>query len=172
MSEDEFVATFAGLFQGPDWVVRRAYTQRPFSDTQDLRRAFQEALFAATVEEQEQLINSYPDLGAHVGGASLEDQSTLGLHRLAEKEHEELASLTEAYRDRFGFPLGDGRARPDLVRPGARQRLGAAEQLADPGARHRVDRDRQDRDTPVRRAGGRTPTRSTRARTRHLEHDD
>src|SRR5690348_844814 len=105
MSEDEFVATFAGLFQGPDWVVRRAYAQRPFSDTQDLRRAFQEALFAATVEEQEQLINSYPDLGAHVGGASLEDQSTLGLHRLAEKEHEELASLTAAYRDRFGFPL-------------------------------------------------------------------
>jgi OHCU decarboxylase len=105
MSEDEFVGTFAGLFQGPDWVVRRAYTQRPFSDTQDLRRAFQEALFAATVEEQEQLINSYPDLGAHVGGASLDDQSTLGLHRLAEKEHEELASLTQAYRDRFGFPL-------------------------------------------------------------------
>jgi OHCU decarboxylase len=105
MTEDEFVDTFAGLFQGPDWVVRRAYAQRPFSDTQDLRRAFQEALFAATVEEQEQLINSYPDLGAHVGGASLEDQSTLGLHRLAEKEHEELASLTAAYRDRFGFPL-------------------------------------------------------------------
>ena len=69
MSEDEFVATFAGLFQGPDWVVRRAYAQRPFSDTQDLRRAFQEALFAATVEEQEQLINSYPDLGAARGWA-------------------------------------------------------------------------------------------------------
>ena len=153
MSEDEFVATFAGLFQGPDWVVRRAYTQRPFSDTQDLRRAFQEALFAATVEEQEQLINSYPDLGAHVGGASLDDQSTLGLHRLAEKEHEELASLTQAYRDRFGFPLVTAvrdRTSFDQV---LERRLGAAEQLADPGARHRVDRDRQDRDAPVRRDG-------------------
>src|SRR4051794_39531595 len=105
MSREEFVQAFGRLFQGPQWVVRRAYTQRPFSDTQDLRRAFQEALFAATVEEQEQLINSYPDLGAHVGGASLDDQSTLGLHRLAEKEHEELASLTAAYRDRFGSPL-------------------------------------------------------------------
>ena len=56
--------TFAGLFQGPDWVVERAYAQRPFSDTLDLRRAFQEALFAATPEEQDQLISSYPDLGA------------------------------------------------------------------------------------------------------------
>ena len=154
MSEDEFVATFAGLFQGPDWVVRRAYAQRPFSDTQDLRRAFQEALFAATVEEQEQLINSYPDLGAHVGGASLDDQSTLGLHRLAEKEHEELASLTAGLPRPLRLPARDGRARPHLVRPGAERRLGAAEQLADPGARHRVDRDRQDRDAPVRRAGG------------------
>ena len=47
MSREEFVQTFAGLFQGPAWVVERAYEQRPFSDTHDLRRAFQEALFAA-----------------------------------------------------------------------------------------------------------------------------
>jgi OHCU decarboxylase len=92
-------------------VVERAYDQRPFSDTHDLRRAFQEALFAASTEEQEQLINSYPDLGARSvvtgeeGAASLADQSALGLNRLAEKEHQELASLTAAYRDRFGFPL-------------------------------------------------------------------
>lgn len=111
MSSEEFVRTFAGLFQGPDWVVERAYAQRPFTDTHDLRRAFQEALFAATVEEQEQLINSYPDLGAtsvaagDEGEGSLADQGSLGLHRLAEKEHEELASLTQAYRDQFGFPL-------------------------------------------------------------------
>jgi uric acid transporter len=57
MSSEEFVRTFSGLFQGPDWVVERAYAQRPFTDTQDLRRSFQEALFAATREEQEQLIN-------------------------------------------------------------------------------------------------------------------
>lgn len=63
MSSDEFVRTFSGLFQGPDWMVERAYGRRPFSDTQDLRRSFQEALFAASPEEQEQLISSYPDLG-------------------------------------------------------------------------------------------------------------
>src|SRR6478735_8913463 len=111
MSSEEFVRTFSGLFQGPDWVVERAYAQRPFSDTHALRRAFQEALFAATVEEQEQLINSYPTLGSQSvamgeeGEASLTDQSALGLNRLAEKEHEELASLTQAYREQFGFPL-------------------------------------------------------------------
>ncbi|HEY5248500.1 MAG TPA: solute carrier family 23 protein, partial [Dermatophilaceae bacterium] len=52
MTEDEFGATFGRLFQGPDWVVRKAYAQRPFSDTQDLRVAFQEALFGATEPQQ------------------------------------------------------------------------------------------------------------------------
>jgi OHCU decarboxylase len=111
MSSEEFVRTFSGLFQGPDWVVERAYAQRPFSDTQDLRRSFQEALFAASPEEQDQLIASYPDLGAvsvamgEEGEDSKSDQSVLGLTRLAEQEHQELASLTKAYRDRFGFTL-------------------------------------------------------------------
>jgi OHCU decarboxylase len=111
MSSEEFVRTFRGLFQGPDWVVERAYAQRPFADTHDLRRAFQEALFGAGTAEQEQLISSYPDLGAgsvsagEEGLASLADQSSLGLNRLAEKEHDELAALTQAYRERFGFPL-------------------------------------------------------------------
>jgi uric acid transporter len=111
MSSQEFVRTFSGLFQGPDWVVERAYARRPFTDTQDLRRSFQEALFAASPDEQAQLINSYPDLGAvsvatgEEGEDSQSDQSVLGLTRLAEQEHQELASLTQAYRDRFGFTL-------------------------------------------------------------------
>ena len=111
MSSEEFVATFSGLFQGPDRLVERAYAQRPFSDTHDLRRAFQEALFGADADEQDQLIAAYPDLGAgsvatgEEGAASLADQSVLGLNRLAEKEHDELAALTQAYRERFGFPL-------------------------------------------------------------------
>jgi len=39
------------------------------------------------------------------GEASQSDQSVLGLTRLAEAEHEELAALTKAYRERFGFTL-------------------------------------------------------------------
>jgi len=111
MSREEFVQTFSRLFQGPQWVVERAYDQRPFSDTQDLRGAFQEALFSATTEEQEQLIGSYPNLGAQTvatgdeGDESLADQSALGLNRLADKEHEELGTLAREYRNKFGFPL-------------------------------------------------------------------
>ena len=73
--------------------------------------SFQEALFSATTEEQRQLIDSYPDLGAESvaegmeGHGSLVDQASLGLTRLDEKAQGELADLTSRYRDRFGFPL-------------------------------------------------------------------
>jgi OHCU decarboxylase len=111
MSRKQFVGTFSGLFQGPHWVVERAYDARPFSDTHALRRAFQEALFSAPREEQRQLIEAYPELGSRLvadgllGEESLKDQSARGLTRLGDTEHEELAELTEAYRERFGFPL-------------------------------------------------------------------
>jgi OHCU decarboxylase len=111
MPREQFVETFHSLFQGPSWVVERAYDQRPFSDTNDLRQAFQEALFAASTDEQRRLIDSYPELGAESvaggdeGEQSLKDQSALGLTRLDEKSHDELSDLTSRYRDRFGFPL-------------------------------------------------------------------
>src|SRR3954447_9164897 len=44
MSREAFVQTFGRLFQGPEWVAERAYDQRPFADTHDLRMAFQESL--------------------------------------------------------------------------------------------------------------------------------
>jgi OHCU decarboxylase len=111
MSRDEFVTTFGRLFQGNSQIVGRAYDRRPFSDTASLRAAFQEALFSAPVEEQRALMASYPDLGADgvadgdEGEESARDQASAGLTRLADEEHEELAQLTAAYRERFGFPL-------------------------------------------------------------------
>lgn len=111
MTREQFVDTFGGLFQGPHWVVERAYDQRPFADTRDLRMALQESLFAATDEEQLTLIGAYPDLGSasvvhgEEGPASLADQSTLGLTRLDQRDHDELSELTGLYRERFGFPM-------------------------------------------------------------------
>jgi uric acid transporter len=118
MSEDEFSATFGRLFQGPDWVVRRAYALRPFSDTQDLRVAFQEAIFGATEDQKQALMDSYPELARIVGededddGAhgtssehSLADQGAAGLNQLGEEDQSAFGQLTAAYHDRFGFPL-------------------------------------------------------------------
>ncbi|ONI73839.1 OHCU decarboxylase [Kribbella sp. ALI-6-A] len=136
MSREEFVETFAGLFQGPRWMVERAWDMRPFADTHALRRSFQEALFSGSHEEQRELIESYPQLGSQLvadglsGEASLRDQAARGLTFLAEPERDELATITEQYRERFGFPLvisvrdADSFAR--IVEQG-RERLGNCE---------------------------------------------
>ncbi len=111
MSREEFARTFASIYQGPSWVVERAWERRPFADTPDLRRAFQQALFSSTRDEERELIASYPDLGSAAvssgesGTRSMGDQSSLGLTILRDQEHEELGELTSAYRERFGFPL-------------------------------------------------------------------
>jgi OHCU decarboxylase len=111
MSREEFARTFGSIYQGPGWVVERAWERRPFSDTPDLRRAFQQALFSSTDEQERELIASYPDLGSAAvssgesGTRSMGDQSSLGLTILRDEEHEELGEITSAYRDRFGFPL-------------------------------------------------------------------
>jgi len=136
MSRDEFVETFAGLFQGPRWAVERAWDMRPFADTHALRRSFQEALFSGSHEEQRQLIEAYPQLGSQFvadglsGEASLRDQSDKGLTFLADSDRDELATITEAYRERFGFPLvisvRDADSFDRIVEQG-RERLGNCE---------------------------------------------
>ncbi|WP_028926575.1 2-oxo-4-hydroxy-4-carboxy-5-ureidoimidazoline decarboxylase [Pseudonocardia acaciae] len=111
MSKDEFVAAFGQLFQGPTWAVENAYARRPFSDTQALRRAFQDALFGATADQQRDLMRHYPALGSEAvadgrtGEMSARDQSTVGLTRLADEDHDAFEALTAEYERKFGYPL-------------------------------------------------------------------
>jgi uric acid transporter len=111
MPREQFVRTFAPLFQGPSWVVEQAYDSRPFEDVYDLRHAFHRALFEAPPERQLELIRAYPDLaGASTGDGtlgpeSIRDQSSAGLDRLTPEEAEAFRRLTGSYREKFGFPL-------------------------------------------------------------------
>ncbi len=108
MTEADFLQSFGGLFQGPSWMAQRAFAQRPFKDTADLRAAFQESLFAATADEQSELIRSYPRLGQTIDTSnmeSMEDQGTRGLTHLAQEDQRKLDELTNAYEKQFGFPM-------------------------------------------------------------------
>jgi len=111
MTREEFVTTFGRLVQGPQWVAERAYDQRPFADTHDLRISFQEALFSSDRTEQHDLFTFYPDLGSDAvegdtrGEESARDQGAVGLTLLNDEDHEQFAQLTQAYRERFGIPL-------------------------------------------------------------------
>ncbi len=106
MSLDEFSRTFSRLSQGVPWAIERAYERRPFTDTEDLRAAFHEAMFGATPDEQIELLRSYPDLGTALPSQveSHRDQSTLGLDRMHDEDFAEFSRLNGRYRDKFGFP--------------------------------------------------------------------
>jgi uric acid transporter len=107
MSRQEFATTFEGLFQGSAWAVDGAYGQRPFADTLALRAAMQDALFSGDREQQQQLLLSFPELGADQleRAESVRDQSVLGLDRLNDDDYDEFAELNQVYREKFGFPL-------------------------------------------------------------------
>ncbi len=110
MSREDFVSTFGRLFQGPSWAAERAYDQRPFADTHELRVAFQEALFSGSHTEQQDLMSFYPDLGSDLDTDgehedSVRDQSTIGLTRLNDEDHAAFGSLAAAYREQFDIPL-------------------------------------------------------------------
>ncbi len=134
MSEEEFVETFTQLFQGPEWPLRKAYGQRPFADTPDLRAAFQEALLGGTSEEQRVLMAAYPNLGVdqELSEASAVDQSWVGLDYLSEEEEEEFRELSSAYQDKFGIPfivcLRDLEKREQVLRLGWRRMENSAGQ--------------------------------------------
>ncbi|MHA7663275.1 2-oxo-4-hydroxy-4-carboxy-5-ureidoimidazoline decarboxylase [Mycolicibacterium sp. HS_4_1] len=106
MTEDEFVKTFSGLYQGLAWPVERAFAQRPFADTLALRAAVQTALLAASSAEQMELMQAYPALAeTQEQNVSKVDLAYLGLDGLTAEEAEEFSELSAAYEAKFGFPL-------------------------------------------------------------------
>ncbi len=107
LPEDEFVARFGPLFQGPPWIAEKVARMRPFDSSYAMRHAFHSVLFDAPVERQRELIDTYPDIAAKValGQGSRRDQASAGLDRLTPQEYERFDALNEAYRAKFGFPF-------------------------------------------------------------------
>jgi OHCU decarboxylase len=111
MPREEFVRTFSPLFQGAEWLAGQAWAGRPFDGLYAMRHAFHGALFDAPVDQQLELLRSYPDLAGkamlerRLGRESMRDQAFAGLDRLAFDEYEEFQQIDDAYRQRFGFPL-------------------------------------------------------------------
>jgi OHCU decarboxylase len=111
MDRQQFIDTFGTLFQGPPWIAEQAYSAQPFEDVYDLRRAFHDALFEAPPERQLELIQQYPDLAGvatregRLSSRSSMDQAYAGLNQLDSDEYTTFDALTQAYKEKFGFPL-------------------------------------------------------------------
>lgn len=111
LDQERFVAALASLFEGPPWIVRQAWSARPFASLTELHEALCTVMYQAPIEQQIALIQAHPDL---VGRAALagtltqestHEQASAGLNRLSPEEIATFTQLNRAYYDRFDFPF-------------------------------------------------------------------
>ena len=113
-----FVAAAAPWFEGAPRFLRRLAAARPFGDASTLFARADEIAAAMPEDEQIELIDAHPRLGAPpatVSNASFREQ---GYDRETSEAIADLALLNAAYEARFGFRycvFVDGRSRPELV---------------------------------------------------------
>ena len=113
-----FAAAAAPWFEGAPRFLRRLAAARPFRDAATLFGRADEIAAAMPEDEQVELIDAHPRLGAPpatVSASSFREQG-YDLETLAAME--DLARLNDAYESRFGFRFCvfvNGRSRPELV---------------------------------------------------------
>ena len=118
LPEDAFVAAVAPWFEGAPRFLARLAAARPFGDESTLfARA---AEIAATMPEDEQLelIDAHPRLGAPPASVSAASFREQGYDADTSAAIADLERLNRAYEERFGFRFCvfvAGRSRPELV---------------------------------------------------------
>ncbi|MEX2011474.1 MAG: 2-oxo-4-hydroxy-4-carboxy-5-ureidoimidazoline decarboxylase [Chloroflexota bacterium] len=112
LPEAEFIAAMAPLFEGAPRFLARLAAGRPFGSTELLFERALETARAMPEDEQRELIDAHPRLGAPPGSVSALSYIEQGYdgdaaEAAAESEREhvaaELARLNKAYEARFGF---------------------------------------------------------------------
>lgn len=111
LDREGFVAALGAVFEGPPWIVERAWEDRPFVDVAHLHERLCATMYGASEARQVALIRAHPDL---VGRAALAgtltpestgEQASAGLDRLSPVEVAAFTELNTAYHDAFGFPF-------------------------------------------------------------------
>jgi len=118
LPEDAFVAAAAPWFEGAPRFLRRLAAARPFSDEETLFGRAEVIALAMPEDEQLELIDAHPRLGAPPASVSALSHREQGYDRGTTEAIAELARLNEAYERRFGFRFCvfvNGRSRAALV---------------------------------------------------------
>ena len=108
---ERFLLRFGHAAEGSPWVAERAWERGPFASSEAVAGGFAEALGAASVVEQLDLIRAHPDLAGRAALAgeltadSAREQASAGLDRLTPADLARFTRLNDAYRERFGFPF-------------------------------------------------------------------
>ncbi|MEH6473813.1 MAG: 2-oxo-4-hydroxy-4-carboxy-5-ureidoimidazoline decarboxylase [Halopseudomonas sp.] len=114
MGREDFVATFADIYEHSPWVAEQAYDSGLDSghdQVDGLHQLMASTLIHSDRQAQLELVNAHPDLAgkAAVSGelteASTSEQSGAGIHQCSAEEFARFTELNEAYKAKFGFPF-------------------------------------------------------------------
>jgi 2-oxo-4-hydroxy-4-carboxy-5-ureidoimidazoline decarboxylase len=118
LPEDAFCGATAPWFEGASRFLRRLAAARPFGDEETLFARAASIALAMPEDEQVELIDAHPRLGAPPASVSALSHREQGYDRETTEAIAELARLNEAYETRFGFRycvFVNGRSRAALV---------------------------------------------------------
>lgn len=111
MDFGEFVEVFGNVIERCPLIAAAVWSQRPFSDLEDLEKHFFAFIDALPRSGQEGILRCHPDLAGRelqrgmLTAESRQEQSGAGLMNLGTRERLRLAELNAQYRERFGFPF-------------------------------------------------------------------
>ena len=115
---DAFVAAASPWFEGAPRFLARLAADRPFGDARQLFERAEAIADAMPEDEQLELIDAHPRLGAPPASVSAASFREQGYDRETTEAIAELTRLNAAYEARFGFRFCvfvAGRPRPALV---------------------------------------------------------
>ena len=118
LSPAQFVEVVAPLFEGAPRFLARFAAARPFGDEETLFGRAGAIALAMTEDEQIELIDAHPRLGAPPASVSALSHHEQGYDRETTEAIVELERLNREYEARFGFRFCvfvNGRSRPELV---------------------------------------------------------
>ena len=112
MSQQEFAAKYAGIYEHSAWVAEQAAPLvADLVDRERIAAEMADCVDNASVAKQLALIRAHPDLAgkAQVAGEltadSTSEQTRAGLDQCSADEYERFQSLNNAYHEKFGFPF-------------------------------------------------------------------
>jgi len=110
LSEIEFIAVFANIFENTSWIAEKLYKQKPFENFQDLSKKMISIFENVNNQNKLKILNSHPDLAAKakIGYLTLDsnkEQSNARLDQCTEEEFNEFKNLNLEYKNKFGFPF-------------------------------------------------------------------
>jgi 2-oxo-4-hydroxy-4-carboxy-5-ureidoimidazoline decarboxylase len=107
LTESDFTATLAHIFEKTPTIVTATWHHRPFKSLEHLHNQMTTIVHSLSIAEQHSLICAHPDLGSRLQMAdtSVQEQSNAGLDRLSPADYETFQTLNSHYKTQFQFPF-------------------------------------------------------------------